>query len=161
MSDTRWLTKDELKTWLKFEAVAELLPGALDSPLQRTHDLTHFDYIVLAQLSEAEGRSLRMSALADRTNASLPRLSHVVKRLESRGYVERLPDPRDGRATQAVLTDDGWLKVVAAAPVHVASVRELVIDRLSAEQMTHFDDIVSALLAGLDPTNRLRAQDPR
>ncbi len=159
MTEARWLTKSELKTWLKLEAMAELLPGALDSPLQRTQDLTHFDYIVLAQLSEADGRSLRMSALADRTNATLPRLSHVVKRLECRGYVKRIPDPCDGRATQAVLTEDGWQKVLVAAPVHVGSVRDLVIDRLTAEQLAQLDAIASAILAGLDPTNRLRAQD--
>ena len=93
--------------WVRLVAVVELLPGVLDSQLRRDADLTHFEYFVLAMLSEAPERTLRMTALAAQTNATLPRLSHVVHRLEDRGLVERFPCPEDGRATNARLTAAG------------------------------------------------------
>src|SRR6476619_2009231 len=97
--NTRWLDDEELDTWVKLVAVVELLPGVLDSQLRRDAGLTHFEYFVLAMLSAAPELTLRMTALAQRTNASLPRLSHVVRRLEDRELVQRFPCPEDGRAT--------------------------------------------------------------
>ena len=120
--DTEWLTEDERAAWLRLIAVVELLPGVLDSQLRTDSGLTHFEYFVLAMLSEAPERTLRMTSLAQRTNATLPRLSHVVNRLERRGLVERFPCPEDGRATNARLTPVGWDVVVAAAPGHVETV---------------------------------------
>ena len=149
--DTPWLDEEQLDTWVKVIAVVELLPGVLDSQLRRDAGLTHFEYFVLAMLSEAPERTLRMTALAQRTNATLPRLSHVVRRLEERGLVERRPCPDDGRATNAILTDAGWDQVVAAAPGHVATVRRHVVDALTAEQVTQLGEIADALLAQLDP----------
>jgi DNA-binding MarR family transcriptional regulator len=154
---TRWLTRDELATWVRLVAVLELLPTVLDSQLRRDADLTHFDYYVLAMLSEADERTLRMTALAARTNAALPRLSHVVRRLEERGLVERTPSPEDRRATNARLTPTGTEKVEAAAPAHVATVREHVIDALSAEQVEQLGEITEALLARLDASGRMSA----
>src|SRR3954451_24860004 len=105
---TRWLTDDERAAWLRLVAVVELLPGVLDSQLRAEAGLTHFEYFVLAMHSESRDRTLRMTVLAHRTNATRPRLSHVVRRLEGRGLVERLPCPEDGRATNARLTSAGW-----------------------------------------------------
>src|SRR4051795_13445136 len=122
--DVKWLSDDELAAWVRFVAVVELLPGVLDSQLRRDADLTNFDYYVLAMLSEAPERTLRMTELAARTNATLPRLSHVVRRLETRSLVERFPCPEDGRATNVRLTETGWAKVVDTAPGHVDNVRE-------------------------------------
>jgi DNA-binding MarR family transcriptional regulator len=150
--ETRWLTKDELATWMRLVAVLELLPNVLDSQLRRDVGLTNFDYYVLAMLSEADDRTLRMTALAAQTNAALPRLSHVVRRLEERGLVERVPCPEDRRATNARLTDVGMEKMEMAAPGHVANVREHVIDALSAEQVEQLGEIADALLRRLDPT---------
>ncbi|MET1043560.1 MAG: MarR family transcriptional regulator, partial [Microbacteriaceae bacterium] len=123
MDDTRWLTPDQLRAWKKFVAVVEVLPGVLDSQLQRDADVTHFEYFTMAMLSEAPHRTLRMTSLASATNSTLPRLSHVVSRLEKRGYVDRAPCPEDRRATNATLTEEGWRKVVATAPGHVDTVR--------------------------------------
>src|SRR3954449_4762827 len=133
--ETRWLTDDERVAWVRLAAVLELLPGVLDSQLRRDADLSHFEYFGLAMLSEAPERTLRMTSLAARTNATLPRLSHVVRRLEDRGLVRRFPCPEDGRATNAQLTAAGWDKVVDAAPGHVMNVREQVLDALSPEQV--------------------------
>jgi hypothetical protein len=92
--DTKWLNREELATWVRVAAVLELLPGVLDAQLRRDAQLTHFEYYVLAMLSEAPQRTLRATALAMQTNATLPRLSHVLRRLETRGLLERFPLPR-------------------------------------------------------------------
>ena len=158
--DTPWLDEEQLDTWVKVVAVVELLPGVLDSQLRRDAGVTHFEYFVMAMLSEAPERTLRMTALAQRTNATLPRLSHVVRRLEERGLVERRPCPEDGRATNAILTDAGWDQVVAAAPGHVATVRRHVIDALTAEQVAQLGEIADALLAELDPKGLMTRPAP-
>ncbi|WP_024285227.1 MarR family winged helix-turn-helix transcriptional regulator [Cellulomonas sp. KRMCY2] len=155
--DVRWLSPDELRAWVRLQAVVELLPGALDSQLRRDANLSHYEYLLLAMLSEAPGRTLRMSELASATNATLPRLSHVVTRLEARGYVARTPSPEDRRATLASLTAEGWAKVVASAPGHVGAVRGHVLDALTAEQVAQLSAITSAIVRTLDPTNRLHA----
>lgn len=148
---TQWLDDEQLTTWVRLAAVVELLPGVLDSQLRRDADLTHFEYFVLAMLSEAPARTLRMTALAARTNATLPRLSHVVRRLEDRGLVARFPCPEDRRATNAQLTEAGWDKVVASAPGHVANVRRHVVDALAPEQLAQLGAISEVLLKRLDP----------
>ena len=149
------MTEEERAAWLRLMAVVELLPGVLDSQLRAEAKLTHFEYFVLAMLSEASERTLRMTSLAQRTNATLPRLSHVVRRLEGRGLVERFPCPEDGRATNARLTDKGWDVVVAAAPGHVATVCRHVLDPLTPAQLDQLRSIGDALLIQLDPDGRM------
>jgi DNA-binding MarR family transcriptional regulator len=153
----QWLTPEERATWVRLVAVLELLPGMLDSQLRRDAGLTYFDYYLLAMLSEAPERVLRMTALAQRINATLPRLSHVVRRLEGRGLVERFPCAVDGRATNARLTDSGWDAVLAAAPEHVTTVRHHVVDALTPGQLHQLGDIADALLSRLDPQSRMTA----
>jgi DNA-binding MarR family transcriptional regulator len=153
--ETEWLDRTEREAWLRLVAVVELLPGVLDAQLRTEAGLTHFEYFVLAMLSEAPQRTLRMTSLALRTNATLPRLSHVVRRLEDRGLADRLPCPEDGRATNARLTDAGWAAVAAAAPGHVATVRRTVLDLLSREQLTQLRGIADSLLTRLDPEGRM------
>jgi DNA-binding MarR family transcriptional regulator len=155
MTEPRWLTADERATWLRFVAVLQLLPAALDTQLNRDEQLTHFEYFCLAMLSEAPDRTLRMTALAIRTNATLPRLSRVIAGLESAGLVERVPCPGDRRATNAVLTDAGWTKIVQAAPGHVAAVRKFVIDALTPAQLTQLGRLSERMLARLDPEGRV------
>jgi DNA-binding MarR family transcriptional regulator len=154
-SEPRWLTPEQLGAWIRFIAVVELLPGALDQQLQRDAGLTHFEYMTLAMLSEAPDRTARMTTLATRTNATLPRLSHVVTRLVARGYLERRPCPTDGRATNAVLTEEGMAKLVETAPGHVATVLADVIDPLDAEQIPQLADIMARMLTRLDPDGRM------
>jgi DNA-binding MarR family transcriptional regulator len=152
---TRWLDDEERAAWLRLVAVVELLPGVLDAQLRRDDGLSHFDYFVLAVLSESPERTLRMTALAQRTNATLPRLSHVVQRLEGRDLVERFPCPQDRRATNVRLTTAGWDAVVAAAPGHVETVRTHVLDVLSRAQLEQLTAIGDALLTRLDPEGRM------
>lgn len=155
MGETRWLSDAELEAWIRFIAVVELLPGVLDSQLRRDSGLTHFEYMVLAMLSEAPERTLRMTALAARTNSTLARLSHVVSRLEARCLVERAACAEDRRATNARLTEEGWSAIVAAAPGHVETVRRNVLDALTLEQVSRMGEIAGAVLTRLDPTGAM------
>ncbi|GEL94620.1 MarR family winged helix-turn-helix transcriptional regulator [Cellulomonas composti] len=155
-----WLTADQLRAWLGLVSVAELLPVRLDQQLQRDAGLTHFEYMVLAMLSEAPDRTLRMTMLAARTDATLPRLSHVVRRLEERGLVARSSCPSDGRATNATLSDEGYRVVVGAAPGHVREARRLVVDALDATQIAQLEAITQRLLERLDPDRRFCPDRP-
>ena len=146
----RWLDDEEQQIWRRFAAMITLLPAALESQLQRDEQLTHFGYWAMAMLSEAPGRSLRMSELALLANGSQSRLSHLITRLEEKGWVRRERVGEDGRGYVAVLTDEGYAKVVAAAPGHVDEVRRLLFDRLSPEQLRVLGEISTAVLGGLE-----------
>lgn len=147
---TRWLDPDELSAWLGLAGVMLKLAPALDSQLQRESDMTHFDYLCLAMLSESEGQTLRMSDLAARTNASLSRLSHVVKKLEERGWVERYPCPDSRRVTMARLTPGGYEVLVAAAPGHVETVRSLVFEDLDKEDVAALERIAGHIVERIE-----------
>jgi len=157
--ETPWLSEREQQTWRRLVAVLELLPGVLNSQLGRDENLTSFDYFALAMLSEAPERALRMTKLAGLTNATLARLSNVVRRLEARGLVERRPRADDRRATDVVLTDEGWATVVRAAPGHVQTVRSAVLDPLSDAQVDQLGEICSQLLERLDPDHQMVGHD--
>jgi DNA-binding MarR family transcriptional regulator len=103
--EPRWLDAEESQAWLALARTLIRLPSALDEQLRRDAGISHFEYQVLANLSQVPDRTLRMSVLATQTEGSLPRLSQVVARLEQRGWVRRTPDPADGRYTLAILTD--------------------------------------------------------
>ncbi|MCU1655569.1 MAG: hypothetical protein JWO57_225 [Pseudonocardiales bacterium] len=151
---TRWLDADELAAW---RAIAELLaklPWALECQLERDADLSFIEYHALARLSEDPNHTVRMSELAELTNASLSRLSHLIKRLESRGLVRREPDPADGRFTNAILTDPGYALLVASAPAHVENVRSLVIDEFSAAELRQLRQAAKRLLARIEASKQ-------
>src|SRR3954464_8752538 len=105
---TRWLTDEELSSWMPLIGVVLRLGPALDSQLQRDSDMTHFDYLCLAMLSEEEDWTATMSALAARTNASLSRLSHVISKLEKRGWVSRCRSEISRRVTLVTMTEEGY-----------------------------------------------------
>lgn len=149
--EPRWLDSEERAAWLSLVSLLNKLPAALDAQLQRDSGFSLFEYNVLAGLSEAPERALRMSVLAAYADGSLPRLSQVIARLERRGLVRRTPDPNDGRYTLAVLTDAGWDAVVAAAPRHVKTVRNLVLDPLDRSKTRQLHDICLRVLRAVDP----------
>ncbi len=153
---TRWLDEDELQAWLKLAGVMLKLSPTLDSQLQRDSDLTHFDYLCLAMLSESDDRTLRMSDLATRVNASLSRLSHVISKLEKRGWVARTPSPDSRRVTLVSLTEEGWKILVAAAPGHVETVRSLVFDGLAPEDVAALDRIAGHIVERIE-ASRLKS----
>ncbi|TVT38648.1 MarR family transcriptional regulator [Amycolatopsis rhizosphaerae] len=109
--------------------------------MRRDAGISHFDYLVLSTLSMTPGRTMRMGELATQAEASLPRLSQVVAKLEKQGWMRRTPDPADGRYTLAELTEAGWDKVVATAPGHVDEVQRLVFGALTKAQQRQLGEI--------------------
>lgn len=150
MVEPAWLNESEQHAWRQLATVIVKLPAMLEAQLQRDEGISHFEYWVMALLSEAPDRSLRLSSLAAQANASLSRLSHVITRLEGRGWVTRRRSTEDARAMLAVLTEDGLATVVAAAPGHVAAVRALVFDGLDASAVAELDRVCAELVRHLD-----------
>jgi DNA-binding MarR family transcriptional regulator len=149
--EPHWLDAEETQAWRALARTMIKLPTALDAQLRRDAGISHFEYQVLALLSEAPGRTLRMSALATLAEGSLPRLSQVVARLEQHGWVRRTPDPADGRYTLAILTGEGRAKVTEAAPGHVEEVRRLVFDPLTKAQSRQLREIGRRIIHAIDP----------
>jgi DNA-binding MarR family transcriptional regulator len=147
----RWLEADEERAWIALTGVLLRLPAALDADLREHSGITHFEYLVLSATSEAPGRTLPMGELAALSYASPSRVSHVVARLEARGWITRSPEPGNRRIVNARLTPQGFEVLRAAAPRHVATVRHLVFDAVSGEQTAALTDIAHALLRRLDP----------
>ena len=148
--DDRWLNDDEVAAWRALVTVLTRLPAALDAQLRDDAGITHFEYALMAWLSESDGRRLPMKELARLSDGSLSRLSHCVTRLEGRGWVRRHPDPDDRRVTIAHLTAAGMRQVVAAAPGHVDEVRRLVFEPLTAEQIVELAAIAGRIAECLD-----------
>jgi DNA-binding MarR family transcriptional regulator len=146
----KWLTDAEVDSWLSLVRLMTWLPWSIDQQLRRDSNLSMVEYQVLAMLSESQERTMRMSSLAEVTNASLSRLSHLFKRLEQRGFARREPDPADGRFTNAILTEPGFRALADAAPGHVAQVRSLVIDVLSPEQLRRLGRDADRIMARID-----------
>jgi DNA-binding MarR family transcriptional regulator len=153
--DVRWLTDAEQRTWRGLIPLLHALPAALDRQLQLDAGIPHAYYVILAMLSEAPGRELRMSDLAQITATSLSRLSHAVARLEENGWVSRRRCADDRRAQLARLTDAGMERLVELAPGHVEEVRRLVFDTLTAEQLGQLDAITARIRAALAAANGL------
>lgn len=150
MTEPRWLNADERRAWLAILSINTLLPAALDSQLHSAGKVSLFDYNVMAMLSEAEGHFLPMSQLAARTSSSLSRLSHVVSKLEKRGWLERRPHPRDARVTTAHLSDAGMATLVELAPGHVEAVRTKFLDALTDRDVNDLARIGEKIVARLD-----------
>jgi DNA-binding MarR family transcriptional regulator len=149
VTSTRWLTDTEQLTWRAFLEASQRLFEVLDHELQRDRDMPLAYYQILAMLSEAPDRTMRMSDLAAVTWSSRSRLSHAVDRLEDKGWIERASCPSDRRGAYAVLTDAGFAVLQSAAPSHVSSVWQHVFASLSPEQVTELGSICRNIAAGL------------
>ncbi|MCG5444493.1 MarR family transcriptional regulator [Micromonospora sp. NIE79] len=142
---TRWLDPDEQRTWRAYLTASRVLMDTLDRELQREAGMPHAYYEILVQLSEAPGRQLRMSQLAQAAGSSRSRLSHAVARLEAAGWVRREDCPTDRRGQIALLTDEGFATLAAAAPGHVEGVRRHLFDALSPAQVDQLRRISETL----------------
>ncbi|HEY5155297.1 MAG TPA: MarR family transcriptional regulator, partial [Acidimicrobiales bacterium] len=146
-----WLDDDEQRTWRAYLRATHLLNVQLERELQRDSGLSHADYQILVQLSEAPDRRLRMSELATFTQSSRSRLSHAVARLERAGWVGRESCPTDKRGAFAVLTEAGFATLAAAAPAHVEGVRAHLFDQLTDDQVRQLGEIAGAIGHHLEP----------
>jgi DNA-binding MarR family transcriptional regulator len=149
MSEIRWLSDHEQEIWRSFLSATLGLTDAMARQLQRDANMPHAYYEILVALSEAPGRTLRMSELAGVRNSSRSRLSHAVARLEEAGWVRRRDCPTDKRGSFAMLTDEGYAALEAAAPGHVTEVRERLFDQLTPEQVEQLGEISRAIQRGL------------
>src|SRR3954451_2048692 len=150
--EPRWLDAEEQKAWRAWLYSSLLLQDRLDRELSHGTGISHAYYEILVALSETPERRMRMSDLADRCLSSRSRLSHAVSRLEERGWVRRQACADAARGQLAVLTDEGFAALEAAAPVHVESVRTHLFDQLSPEQVAAMRDLGETLLRHLDPS---------
>ncbi len=150
----RWLTPEEQCVWRSYLALRMLLSDQLAQELAASSDLTPSDYQVLVELSEAPGRQMRMSDLAERTLLSKSRLSHQITRMESAGLVRRADCATDRRGAYAVLTPHGWDTIVAAAPGHVESVRRHLFDLLSQDEIRTLGRIAETVVSHLRHARR-------
>ncbi|MFM9150755.1 MAG: MarR family winged helix-turn-helix transcriptional regulator [Candidatus Planktophila sp.] len=144
----RWLNPMEMAAWRRYIVASRRLLEALDADLE-DHELSMPDYEILAQLSDAPDRRMRMSELADVAMLSRSRLSHRMKVMEKAGWVRREACPNDKRGFFAVMTPKGWKAIVAAAPDHVDSVRTRCVDLLSKEDQKVLAEIFSRVEEGL------------
>lgn len=136
----------------RLHAMLELLPTALDKRLGAA-GVTAFEHTLLDALAHSDERFIRMSELARKTNATLPRLSRVVTSLQRRGLIERVPCPSDGRATNAVLTLRGAEVHEQSQDLYAAAVRELVLEGLGwlpGDGLAQLTDLTYAVLSSLD-----------
>ncbi|TWS19212.1 MarR family transcriptional regulator [Tsukamurella asaccharolytica] len=143
---TQWLSDEEMAAWLSLIHVAMRLPARLDTQLRTESGITHYEFVVLSQLSQAPDRTLGLSALAEAANSSPSRLSHVLRKLGERGWLVRRAE---GRSAYAELTDEGFAALDGAARGHVEEVRRLVFDHLSACDVAALQAALSKVTPGL------------
>ena len=153
--DEPWLSDDQQLVWRAFLRMSGQLNERIERDLQQAAGMPHAYYLILAMLSEAPGRSLRMNQLAEVVRASQSRVSHAVARLEEAGWVRRIPAPGDRRGQIAELTDAGFDRLVEVAPSHAETVRSIMFDPLTPAQLANFEDICRTILAKLDPRYNL------
>jgi len=144
----RWLNSTEMTAWRSYIIASRRMLEALDSDLDG-HDLSMADYEILAQLSDAPERKMRMSELAEIALLSRSRLSHRIKVMEKAGWVKREACPSDKRGYFAVMTAKGWKAIVAAAPDHVKSVRTRFVDHLNKNDQEVLAQIFSRIECSL------------
>ncbi|HEY8455498.1 MAG TPA: MarR family transcriptional regulator [Actinopolymorphaceae bacterium] len=149
MTRVRWLNPAEDRAWRGYRRMTGLLDLAIYRDLADDAGLSEPDYDVLSSLSETEGHRLRLTELADRMLWSASRVSHHIRRMESRGLVRREGCASDGRGTVICLTKAGLRAIQSAAPGHVESVRRHLIDRLDEREIKVLGDIAEKVIAGL------------
>ncbi|MGC0421694.1 MarR family winged helix-turn-helix transcriptional regulator [Embleya sp. AB8] len=153
-AEPRWLSDEDQHVWRQIIAVINMLPPQLERELQRTHGLSLHDYQILVQLSEHPEHEVRLSDLAEATQQSKSRLSHQMTRMESAGLVTRRNCPTDRRGAYAVLTEEGRRVLEAAAPTHVASVRDHLMDLMTPAQKQVVGEAFTTVANHLRPTGR-------
>ena len=136
-AETRWLSAQEQQLWLELREFSAGLSRCIDRQLSQDADLSGVEYSVLAAVSEAPPEGVRSGYLAAILAWDRSRVSHLLRRMEAKGFIDRCAASDDGRGQEITLTEAGWDKVHSAAPGHVTMVRETIFDPLSVEQQEH------------------------
>lgn len=130
---TRWLDEHEQAIWRSFLRMQSRLHAELHRRLQAESGLSISDFDVLVALTDRPDGRVRVLELAASLDWEKSRLSHHLARMRKRGLLTREECDEDGRGNVVVLTDRGRAAIEAAAPGHVAVVRELVFDALGKD----------------------------
>lgn len=151
----------ERATWFGFISLHSRLTRELDTRLSASHGMPLTEFEVLLQLMLAGG-SLRMSDLADACLVSRSGLTRIVDELERQELVQREADEQDGRVLHAAITRAGRTRLRSATRAHIANVRELFLDPLTAPQRAAmaagWDAVREALEAGSSSSRRGRSR---
>ena len=145
--DEPWLSDEQQRAWRTYLEMTAALARRIERDLQSAAGMPHAYYMILAMLSEAPDRSMRMHELADIVQASQSRLSHAVARLEESGWVRREQAKGDRRGQLAILTDDGLARLTEVAPSHAKTVRTIMFDPLSDRLLRQLQEICTTVLA--------------
>ncbi len=151
--DPVWLDEEQQRSWRAYLVGTTLLMDRLDRDLRDQHNLSMPEYEILVRLSEAENHRMRMAVLADSVSHSRSRVTHTIARLQKAGLVERLSCASDGRGVEAVITDKGYAALEAAAPTHVAGVREFLVDLAGEEDFEAVGRVFNAVTDKLIENN--------
>ncbi|HEY5880798.1 MAG TPA: MarR family winged helix-turn-helix transcriptional regulator [Nakamurella sp.] len=152
-SSPRWLSESEQRAWRALQQFGAPLSAALNRQLLADSALSSADYQVLVVLTETDRGALRAGELGRETGWEKSRLSHHLKRMAARGLVRREECLTDGRGLLVAITEAGRQAIADAAPGHVATVRDLVIDALTPEQLRVLAEAGEAVGARLTPVN--------
>ena len=139
----------EEPTWRALARFFVVAPRLLDEDLQRGAHMSLSAYTILLHLSEAPGRELRMTELANRAYLSGSRTTRLVDELIAEGHVAKERSAADGRGFDVTLTDAGLAALQRAYPVHLRSVRARVLDHVDRSTLPCFAKAVSAIAESL------------
>jgi DNA-binding MarR family transcriptional regulator len=145
MSEPRWLNEDEQQLWLEFREFLWGYPRAMDRQLARDSGMSSGEYSVLAAVSQSAPDALRPGDLASSLQWDRSRVSHLLRRMEAKGLIERCASSSDGRGQDIKMTDAGWDTIRGAAPGHVSFVRETLFDSLSGDEREQFGAMLSKI----------------
>lgn len=146
---TDWLSPSQQRAWRALLGMNTHLHARLARSLQDSSDLSYADFAVLVQLTEAPDGRARISELADLLQWERSRLSHHLKRMESRGHIERSSCPEDGRGQYVAVTPIGRAAIEQAAPAHVELVRSLVFEGMSEAELEAITELSERVLTRL------------
>lgn len=126
------------------------LMARLHRQLQNDSGLSLADFDVLVQLTDRPDPRMRVGELGQALQWEKSRLSHHVARMQRRGLVLREDCPDDARGAYVVLTEQGRTAIEQAAPTHVETVRKLVFDPLTADDVEALASIADRVLEQLN-----------
>ncbi|WP_241384436.1 MarR family winged helix-turn-helix transcriptional regulator [Rhodococcus sp. CH91] len=157
MGEANWLNAEEQRLWRAYLEATRLLVQNLDRQLVRDSDISFTDFEILALLSDAPERRMRMRDLADASTTTRSGMTRAVSRMESAGWVRRVECESDRRGAWAELTEAGFAKLADAAPPHVEAVREHMFDTLSPEDVTRMADAFDRMRTRMTDSRRASA----
>ncbi|HTW07746.1 MAG TPA: MarR family winged helix-turn-helix transcriptional regulator [Acidimicrobiales bacterium] len=154
MADGRWLDDDEARAWRLMQMMQAQLNAELARDLASHSQLSYQDYVVLIALTESPGGALRLFELGRALGWEKSRLSHQVARMQARGLVGKGSCSADRRGQVVTVTASGRESIAAAAPSHVAAVRRLFVDRVTALQLSAVAAVATSVLEGIEQARR-------